>query len=572
MYETSQPIHFFDSDKIEGNIIIRQATQGEEFTDLFDKKHNLTPEDMVITDKNGILALAGIIGGKESGVTDETKNITVEIANFDPIAVRRTALRIGVRTDASTRFEKNINPAYSYAVLEIFKNMLEEKINNNQDRLSCEIKETNSYLSSERANKNKEEINMNLKQIDNIVGTELPSKAILTELGFECKEDSVIVPSRRGPSCTNIRQDVSEEVVRIYGYEKIPTSSIMQTISANPHTPDIQLQQTIENIITQKYNCDIVENYPRAHQTELKQFDVDTTLLPTMQNSLSPETAQLSNSLLYNLFSLIKKNSKFFDTLRIGTSNNVRTKKQSTQVFNKIYGSINTSNTHDQETFIESRHYAFMLYEKNPSSDRTKDSSLEAKKIIRDIITQTLNNSTCNFEASDAKYFHPKKQAEISIEKEAIGFIGSIHPTLIKSSKLPEKANAVYAYIDLAKLREIKEKQAKTVEQKNYSTLSDQILLRDFSFVLDKTSSFDTLLETIKNTEGVEDYTIFDIYEGERLPEDKKSIALQISIKGDGKMKTEQINAIMDECIKNAKKTFFSLSLQDKHLSRQIHH
>lgn len=105
-----QPVHFFDADTIEGDIIVRQASTGETFVDLFDKTHTLTCDDIVITDATKILALAGVIGGKCSGITDKTKNIAIELGNFDPVSVRKTAQRIACRTDAVMRYEKNINP------------------------------------------------------------------------------------------------------------------------------------------------------------------------------------------------------------------------------------------------------------------------------------------------------------------------------------------------------------------------------------------------------------------------------------------------------------------------------
>ncbi|MDR2540603.1 MAG: hypothetical protein LBD11_02180 [Candidatus Peribacteria bacterium] len=110
---TGQPVHFFDADKVEGNIIVRNAKDGEEFTDLFGKTHKLIAQDIVIADEKKSLCLGGVMGGMNSGVTDETKNILIEIANFDPVALRKTGVRLGLRTDSELRNEKNINPMYS---------------------------------------------------------------------------------------------------------------------------------------------------------------------------------------------------------------------------------------------------------------------------------------------------------------------------------------------------------------------------------------------------------------------------------------------------------------------------
>jgi phenylalanyl-tRNA synthetase beta subunit len=110
---SGHPVHFFDADKVEGNIIVRNAKDGEEFTDLMGKTHQLIAQDIVIADEKKSLCLGGVMGGLNSGITEETKNILIEIANFDPVALRKTGVRLGLRTDSELRNEKNINPTFS---------------------------------------------------------------------------------------------------------------------------------------------------------------------------------------------------------------------------------------------------------------------------------------------------------------------------------------------------------------------------------------------------------------------------------------------------------------------------
>ena len=117
---SSQPIHLFDADKIKGDIQVRNAREVELFVDLFEVEHSLKTTDLVIADNEKVLALAGVIGGLESAVSDTTKNILVEIANYDPVSVRKTGTRLGLRTDAELRFEKNINPEWSLYSLLLF--------------------------------------------------------------------------------------------------------------------------------------------------------------------------------------------------------------------------------------------------------------------------------------------------------------------------------------------------------------------------------------------------------------------------------------------------------------------
>lgn len=117
---SSQPIHLFDADKVKGDLQVRNAREGELFIDLFEVEHSLKTTDLVIADNEKVLALAGVIGGLESAVSDTTKNVLVEIANYDPVSVRKTGTRLGLRTDAELRFEKNINPEWSLYSLLLF--------------------------------------------------------------------------------------------------------------------------------------------------------------------------------------------------------------------------------------------------------------------------------------------------------------------------------------------------------------------------------------------------------------------------------------------------------------------
>ena len=117
---SSQPIHLFDADKVKGDLQVRNAREGEHFVDLFEVEHSLKTTDLVIADNEKVLALAGVIGGLESAVSDTTKNVLVEIANYDPVIVRKTGTRLGLRTDAELRFEKNINPEWSLYSLLLF--------------------------------------------------------------------------------------------------------------------------------------------------------------------------------------------------------------------------------------------------------------------------------------------------------------------------------------------------------------------------------------------------------------------------------------------------------------------
>lgn len=223
---TGQPVHFFDAAKVDGNIIVRQAKDGEKFVDLFEKEHELVSADMVIADNNKILALAGVVGWLDSWVTDNTKDILVEIANFDPVCVRKTWVRLWLRTDAELRYEKNINPVYSMYVLLLFLDLMKYY---QKDLWNFDIGWL-SYVKNDKITnlnyiQNTVEIDYNHMQnfifgqiIDWI---ELKSKELLEWLWFEVNWWSIWVPFWRSQDDITIVADVYEEIARLYGYENI---------------------------------------------------------------------------------------------------------------------------------------------------------------------------------------------------------------------------------------------------------------------------------------------------------------------------------------------------------------
>ncbi len=231
MMTTGQPIHMFDADMIKGNIVVRNAKNGETFIDLFDKEHSLIESDVVIADKEKVLALAGVVGGKTSGVTDDTKNIVVEIAHFDPIAVRKTGTRLGLRTDAELRFEKHISPLFSlYAFIFFLEESKYFTTDLGQYTFSGVSYHTGDVITSMLTQRKKIEIDP-AQGSSLIFGEERAdfndiTSNILSNLGFCYENNKVTIPLWRSPDDMNISQDIYEEVARIYGYDSIPGKTL----------------------------------------------------------------------------------------------------------------------------------------------------------------------------------------------------------------------------------------------------------------------------------------------------------------------------------------------------------
>lgn len=285
-----------------------------------DGEHVLTPDDIVITDSEKILALAGVIGGKSSAISESTTNITIELANFDPIVVRKTAIRHGVRTDASARFEKNISPLMTQSMIVALRDMM-HYMQPDLKKVQRSATNATSIIPLQT-----EKIERNITDLHRIVGqiSDTKMKKSLHDLGFGYELNTVTVPRWRGPADINLQADIAEEVVRIVGYDTLEHTPISTTIQHKPQSPQVTLQRRIEDILSLRHGLDSVETYPRAHDDMYELFGVDGSALPSLQNPLQPEQSHLSHSLLYNLLTIVTKNHKFYDSLSHYTIGSVR--------------------------------------------------------------------------------------------------------------------------------------------------------------------------------------------------------------------------------------------------------
>ena len=322
MVTTGQPIHIFDTDTISGNLMVRDANDGETFTDLFGKTHTLTAADMIIADSKKILALAGIIGSDNSGVSDSTKNITIEIANFDAVRVRKTGVRLGLRTDAELRFEKNISPVFSSFSLLFLLDMLKREAT---DLGTVTIEKIGHFLSpeTEQLLLSDKVIAGNSENAERMIFGEENGllthdfSAILEGLGFVSTKDGRKVPFRRSPDDINGAHDLYEEVVRIYGFERIQSKTLSEPLTYAALKPIVALRRTIEETLSGACQYTQLETYPWVEEKILDLFGTDKSKLLSLSNAIAPEYQYLRNHLFYNLLSYTAKNSKFFDSLRL---------------------------------------------------------------------------------------------------------------------------------------------------------------------------------------------------------------------------------------------------------------
>ncbi len=546
---TGQPLHFFDAEKVDWDIIVRNAEEWEEFVDLFEEKHILKSSDILITDQSKILALAGVVWWLDSGITENTKNILVEIANFDPVPVRKTGNRLWLRTDAAIRYEKNINPWRSIYVLLLF---LDELKFFAKDLWEFEIWGLSYYI-KEWLKRNKE-IKINLDDIEkSIFGEKIEwfqekAKEILEKLWFLLKEDSVVVPIRRSPSDINIQEDITEEIIRIYGYDKIVWKAMMSNIEFVEYSPEVKMIRDIESVFVNNFRFDQIETYPRVGQKALKEFGSDAENCFDLQNSVNVDTPYLRDKMIYNLLTYVAKNNKFFDQFSIFDIWKIWNKQESKKSDWQLQ--------YAKDFIKESWELGAFVYQKDIKSWED-DSFLMTKSLLKPLFKNLWIPQNFELEASNFEFFHPKKQADIIINGINVWNIATIHPLILKNHKIPETAGLTYLSLNLEKLLELKK--INIDSQSKYETLQDQIVWRDLCFVCDTTNSFESIISAIKSIKEISDIEIFDVYQWQNLWEWKKSISLQIKIPWDGKLNTEQINEIMNKAISKVEKSGWKL-------------
>lgn len=537
MYRTGQPVHFFDADKIQWWLIIRQAKEGERFVDLFDKEHELTSDDIVIADTQKICALAWVVWSNTSGIDENTKNILVEIANFDPIQVRKSGTRLWLRTDAELRFEKTINPIRSLITTKIIYDELaawhdmwwvisgiSEWVNkqSNWDILKTIEVDRSSIATMMWHQDDAEHSNSQF----------LEGQQIVTSLGCIIQENMVHIPARRSPDDLETQACITEEIARIYWFDAIPSRSYSDQSEYIPYIPEVSIRRDLESLMVDRLRYDQIETYPWIHSRWMTMLDIQVNDLYQMSNGLNPEWKYLRPTMIGSLLEVVEKNAPFLDTIRIFDIGNV----------------WSTTSEAKEEIYLW-----WAIYQKSAKT-LDDDGLLESKSIVRDILATSGAKGKLQYIPTDAKVFHPLQQADIKLNGNIIWNIQTLHPYYAEQLKLSSDSQTVVWQLNLRMIVDIAQSQKKWSRgMSTYETLQDQIVTRDLNFVIDTTQWYGTVSDAVLKTKEVQDIEVFDLYAGDKLPTGKKSIAMRLKITADKELTSEDINAVMERAIESVK-------------------
>ena len=523
LHELGQPLHAFDASKINGKIVVQTLPSGTKFTTLDDIERTLHEEDLMICDEKGPLCIAGVFGGKKSGVSENTNAIFLESAYFNPVSIRKTAKRHQLNTDASFRFERGIDPNITEYALKRAALLIQEVAGGEitSDVVNVYPKKIEDFS-----------VFLNFSKVAKIIGQELPKdtiKKILVSLDIKVNSVSdaglgLTIPSYRVDVQREI--DVIEELLRVYGYNNIDFSKKLNaTVSKSPRNEDYKIQ----NVIASQLNSQGFNEMMANSLTSASYVALSEALNPannvTMLNPLSADLATMRQSLLFSGLEAI--------------SYNINRKNSDLKLFEfgKTYHNYLAG-------YEEKKHLTLFL-----SGNRTQENWTNAQKpsdffmfkgYVNGILSRLGIQKTQNMPVTSDVF---SEGIAISVGTEIVVELGVVKKSIGKHFGI--KQEVFFADFNWNLILKLIATKIKYTEIPKYPEVR-----RDLALLIDQAVTYDSIYTIARQTEKtlLKDINLFDVYEGNNLPEGKKSYALSFTIQDSAKTLTDvQIDKIMNK-------------------------
>jgi phenylalanyl-tRNA synthetase beta chain len=533
LLEQGQPMHAFDLNTLEGGVQARMAEAGEKLTLLDGQEVELNADTMVIADSIKAVAMAGIMGGEATAVTDKTQDILLESAFFDPIAISGRARSYGLHTDSSHRFERGVDFQLQEVAIERATQLLIDIVGGQPGPV---VVKENEHVPSGR------KVSLRRERILKGLGFDMADEEvvdILNRLGLETLETSdngwtFAVPSYRFD--ISIEEDLLEELARVYGYNNLPvtTMAVPQHIRSDDEST-LELGQLRSNLVTRGYEEAIC--YSFVDEGLLKQFEPAAQPVP-LQNPISADMGVMRTSLWPGLVSALKYNLnrqqsrvRLFETGLRFVSEDATVAKliQTPMVAGVVYGGLNDESWHGKAQNVD-------FY--------------DIKADVEALIALTGQADTFSFVAGKHSALHPGQTAEIRKNGEKVGYVGALHPQLQQQLGL---SGATFVFeIEQSALLE-----AKIPAFKPLSKFPE--VRRDIAVIVDQSVAVTDLQNAAKAAAGtyLEELKVFDVYVGKGIDSQRKSVALGLTFQHPSRTLTEdEINTSMDVVVKALEDAF----------------
>lgn len=524
-----RPLHVFDADKLKGNIHIRLARTGETLKALNGKDYTLSDNMTVVCDDNSVLALGGVMGGEESGCTEQTTNVFVECAYFDPLRTARTGRALQIDSDARYRFERGIDPAFTIPGIEIATRLIQELCGGE----ASDIVKAGDVPAWQR------EISYNpsyLKQLGGLDLSGASQKNILISLGFLVNDKSepwlITPPSWRGDVMG--RADIVEEILRVNGYDKIEPLSMRKSLSL------IQSSETLNGARTRRARATLANRgmnecitWSFMAQGKAELFGANDPSLK-LTNAISTDLEEMRPSILPNLMEAAERNRSrgFGDNALFEVGPVFKNSKMQGQ----ILSAAGIRNGHKG-----SRHWS------GPEACRPVDVHDAKADALAVIESAGMNISTLQVSRDAPQWYHPGRSGVLRLGNNVVASFGEIHPATLEAMNIKDTVIGFEVFLD-----QIPQTRKKGTARPLVKLAALQPVSRDYAFIVEQKTQADEVVRAIRGTDKdlITDISIFDVYSGKGIPEGKKSIAVSVTLQPHSETLTEtEIDSLSQKII-----------------------
>ena len=521
MLEMGQPMHAFDSRKVE-NIRIKRFDKEFDFKTLDGVERHIDADTLMICNGDDPVAIAGIMGGLDSEIVEDTHTLTLESATFDAASIRKSTVRLSHRTDASMRYEKSLDPELTTAAIARFVFLLE--------KYDGGIKVVSSLTDEYAYHYPEVELSFDKAYVDKYTGIKIDNDTIvgtLQRLGFEvsCENDdfSVKVPSWRATKDVTIKADIIEEITRIYGYDNFEIHTANAPLFPTRPEPVKKDEDNVKDILVKHFNLHELHSYVWNYVDELKELGIKNEGVIKLANASNPNIETIRKTMIPTQLCQVRANLGYAPEFGIFE-----------------VGRVVTGMTSDN-LCIEEKHLGITLYRKGQN---VREQYFEMKAIIETLVDE-LKHKAVSFEKLEPEFDfeHPVNLNAVIVDGSVIGKIGLIHPSVMK--KLDKRATIVFAEIDMDKFAAIENYSIHYVGPSKFPAIEIDLSFLSSRFAPIKKAIENAACELIKNVD------VIDIYEAE----DNSSIAVRLTFSDNTRTLTrEEVTAVTDGIINDLEK------------------
>jgi phenylalanyl-tRNA synthetase beta chain len=522
MMELGQPMHAFDNSKV-SKIRVKTYPEVVNFKTLDGMERKIDTETLLICDEKEPVAVAGIMGGELSEITGDTDCVLLESANFDAVSVRKSATRLGMRTDASSRYEKTIDPELTIPAIERFLKLLLE--------IDPGVKVTSALSDHYVKHYDTIKIDFDKAYVDKYTGIDISSDQIeetLSALGFSVTRQGdsfgLVVPTWRATKDVTMKADIIEEITRIYGYDNFDIRSVKSFLTPVRHSVERSNEFSIKQLLSERYAMNEVHSYIWYESKMNKELGIVTEPNIRVINSITAENDTIRSTMIPSLLGFVSKNADNYPEMGM-------------YEIGRVADGLRADGLCD-----ERKRLGFVVASKKLSD---KEIYFKCKEIIEQIILAVKNIAptfAVKEELAKYNYVHPVNCAGILLNGGEIGYFSVINPKI--KNKIDKKLNVAFAEIDIENLEKVAAEPLRYNEVSKYPGVTI-----DLSLITDKSLRYENISSYIKEykCDYLQNFYLVDIFEDEKLLPGKKSVTVRYEfISKERTLEGQEIQTMVD--------------------------